>query len=68
MSVVKSTVLQGAAVGAGRHCGSRIATLMMVFKLARQAEKHWRKLNKHELVLKVIEGVKFVDGIMNEAA
>jgi transposase-like protein len=51
-----------------KGCGSRIATLTMVFKLAREAEKHWRKLNKHELVLKVIEGAKFVDGIMKEAA
>jgi hypothetical protein len=25
--------------------GSRTATLMMVFKLAEQAERHWRKLN-----------------------
>jgi putative transposase len=51
-----------------KGCGSRIATLTMVFKLAREAEKHWRKLNKHELVTKVIEGVKFVDGIMKDAA
>lgn len=51
-----------------KGCGSRIATLTMVFKLAREAEKHWRKLNKHELVTKVIEGVKFVDGIMEKAA
>jgi putative transposase len=51
-----------------KGCGSRTATLMMVFKLAREAEKHWRKLNRHELVLKVVQGVQFVDGIMKEAA
>lgn len=51
-----------------KGCGSRIATLMMVYKLAAEAEKHWRKLNRHEFVLKVAEGVKFIDGIIEEAA
>jgi len=51
-----------------KGCGSRTATLTMVFKLAAEAEKHWRKLNKHELILKVLEGVKFVDGMMQMAA
>ncbi len=51
-----------------KGCGSRTATLTMVFKLTDQAEKHWRRLNKPKLVLKVIEGVKFVDGVMEEAA
>jgi hypothetical protein len=40
----------------------------MVFKLARQAEKHWRRINAHKLITKVIEGVKFVVGEMKEAA
>jgi len=31
----------------------------MVFKLAVEAEKHWRKLHKHELILKVLEGAVF---------
>jgi transposase-like protein len=51
-----------------KGCGSRTATLTMVFKLADVAEKHWRKLNKPQLVLKVVEGVKFVDGVMEKAA
>jgi transposase-like protein len=42
--------------------GSREAGLAMVFKLAQQAQKRWRKLNGHELVQQVIEGVEFVDG------
>ena len=42
--------------------GSRIATLTMVFKLALEAQKHWRRLNGPELVAKVITGVKFADG------
>jgi putative transposase len=42
--------------------GSRIATLTMVFKLATEAQKRWRRLNASELVAKVVIGVKFVDG------
>jgi transposase-like protein len=42
--------------------GSRMATLTMVFKLGMEAQKHWRRLNGPELVVKVITGVKFVDG------
>ena len=33
----------------------------MVFKLAREAEKTWRKLNGYELIAKVISGVRFED-------
>jgi len=51
-----------------KGCGSRLATLTMVFKLARQAEKHWRRINAYKLITKIIEGVKFVDGIIKEAA
>jgi len=50
-----------------KGCGSRSATLTMVFKLAVEAEKHWRKLNKHELILKVLEGAIFEDGILKAA-
>ena len=51
-----------------KGCGSRLATLTMVFKLAIQAEKHWRRLNGYQLIPKVIEGVKFTDGVMENAA
>ena len=51
-----------------KGCGSRMATLTMVFKLAREAEKHWRKLNGHQLIAKLIEGVIFVDGVEKQAA
>jgi hypothetical protein len=34
----------------------------MVFKLALEAQKHWRRLNASELVAKVVTGTKFVDG------
>jgi len=42
--------------------GSRIACLTMVFKLARAAERKWRKLNGYELLGDVIRGVQFKDG------
>ena len=51
-----------------KGCGSRIATLTMVFKLATQAEKHWRRLNGYKLIPQVLQGVKFVDGVLKNAA
>jgi len=48
--------------------GSRLATLTMVFKLAKEAERHWRKLNGSELLAKVIKDVIFVDDVMEKAA
>jgi len=51
-----------------KGCGCRIATLSMVFKLATQADKHWRRINGYPLVAPVIEGVRFVDGELERAA
>jgi len=51
-----------------KGCGSRLATLTMVFKLAKEAERHWRKLNGSELLAEVVIGVKFIDGVMEKAA
>jgi hypothetical protein len=34
----------------------------MVFKLGLEAQKHWRRLNGPELVIKVVIGAIFVDG------
>lgn len=51
-----------------KGCGSRLATLTMVFKLSREAERHWRRLNGHQHIAKVIAGVKFVDGELKEVA
>jgi transposase-like protein len=48
--------------------GSRAACLMMVFKLVQCAERHWRRLNSKELIVEIIRGVKFVDGIKEIAA
>jgi len=46
-----------------KGCGSRLATLAMVHKLATEAEKHWRRLNGHQLIVKLLAGVRFVDGV-----
>jgi hypothetical protein len=35
----------------------------MIFKLAEAAEKSWRRLDGHNLLPKLILGVKFADGI-----
>jgi putative transposase len=51
-----------------KGCGSRIATLTMVFKLAESAQKRWRRLNHHELIQDVIAGITFTDGVKSHAA
>jgi len=47
---------------------SRLATITMEFKLALQAEKHWRKINGYQLIDKGMKGVKFEDGVLKKAA
>ena len=37
---------------------------MTFFMLARQAERHWRRLNGSEVIVHVLDGKKFKDGIM----
>lgn len=51
-----------------KGCGSRKATMAMVFKLGLEAEKKWRKLNGYKLLPKVVEGVRFIDGEIAEVA
>ena len=46
-----------------KGCGSRIATLTMVFKLAESAQKRWRKLRGYKRLLEIWEGVQFEDGV-----
>lgn len=46
-----------------KGCGSRIASLTMVFKLVQAAEKRWQKLHSSNLIPLVLEGVKFIDGV-----
>lgn len=42
---------------------SRTTILTMVFKLCKNAEKHWRKLRGFKYLADVIHGVKFVNGV-----
>ena len=51
-----------------KGCGTRQATLMMVFKLSQSAAKGWRKLNGAKLLEDVIQNVRFVDGTKEIAA
>lgn len=51
-----------------KGCGSRMATLTMVFRLTQCAEQHWRALNGSLLLSDVIRGVQFVDGLRKDAA
>src|SRR5262245_32635649 len=46
-----------------RSCLSNKTALAMVFKLVEQAQRHWRRLDGHDLLPKIILGVKFKDGI-----
>lgn len=45
-----------------KGCGSRTATLSMVFQLLMQAQKRWRRLNGAGQLDKLIAGVLFIDG------
>jgi transposase-like protein len=51
-----------------KGCGTREATLMMVFKLVQSAEKRWQRLHGYRLIPLVLKDVKFVDGVIGEAA
>jgi transposase-like protein len=48
--------------------GTRRTSLAMMFKLGVNAEKRWRRLNGTAQIIHLIEGKKFVDGTMQEAA
>src|SRR6266536_1917342 len=46
-----------------KGCLSNKTAIAMIFKLAEAAEKSWRRLDGHNLLPKLIMGVKFADGI-----
>ena len=48
--------------------GTRRASLTMMFKLAQSAQKRWRRLNGHELIIPLIEGKTFQNGILQDVA
>ena len=43
------------------------ACLAMVFKLAQNAQKGWRKLNGYKKLIDVVNKVEYVDGILKTA-
>ena len=45
-----------------KGCGSRAATLSMVFKLCQEAEKSWRCLDGAKWIPMVLAGKRFIDG------
>jgi transposase-like protein len=51
-----------------KGCGTRRASLTMMFKLAQSAQKRWRRLNGHQHIVHLLEGKKFIDGILQDAA
>ena len=51
-----------------KGCGSHTAALTMVWKLALEAEKTWRRLMGFKLIPLVMAGREFVDGELTEAA
>ncbi len=51
-----------------KGCLSRQTALAMVFKLAKTAERNWRRLDGSERLAQVIEGVRFRDGEPVQAA
>jgi putative transposase len=48
--------------------GTRRASLTMMFKLAQAAQSKWRRLNGHQLIVLLIQGRLFTDGILQVAA
>jgi putative transposase len=47
-----------------KGCGSRSATLMMVFKLVTCAQKRWKRLKGYQKIEAVMNNVPFKDGMM----
>jgi putative transposase len=46
-----------------KGAGSKVAALTMAYKLLDAAQERWRRLNGHELVADVLDGVEFKDGV-----
>jgi len=48
--------------------GSRRACLAMVFMLVRAAQRRWRKLNGAAQLLQLVQGKRFIDGVIERSA
>jgi putative transposase len=51
-----------------KGCGTRLATLTMVFKLIQEAQRTWRKLDGSKHLELVHAGRRFVNGVLQEEA
>jgi transposase-like protein len=51
-----------------KGCGTRMATLAMVFKLVLEAQRTWKRIKGYEFIPLVLENKKFVNGDLEEAA
>ena len=51
-----------------KGCLSNKTALAMVFKLVDAAQKSWRRLDGHNQLPKLIQGVRFADGLEVAAA
>ena len=49
-----------------KGCGTRVATLTMVFKLMQEAQKNWRRLQGWKELDLVRRGRRFLDGVLQE--
>lgn len=45
-----------------KGCLSRETAVAMIFKLAKSAERHWRRLNGANRLGQLIDGIRFRDG------
>ncbi len=50
-----------------KGCGSRLATLTMVFKLVESAATRWHRLRGYQRIPDVLNGVVFQDGVRTDA-
>lgn len=51
-----------------KGCGTGKETVAMAFKLMQSAQKRWRRLRGYKQISLVMEGKKFIDGVLEEAA
>lgn len=51
-----------------KGCGTRVATLTMVFKLVQEASRSWHRLDSANLLEFVVSEKKFTDGVMENVA
>lgn len=51
-----------------RSCGNRKTTFTMVFKLALESQKRWKKLKGYKMIPLILKGNKFIDGELQKTA